>query len=32
MAARIKAAGVKPEMEVFELGHVWQAKTWSRRA
>lgn len=27
MAARIKAAGVKPEMEVFELGHVWQAKT-----
>lgn len=26
MAARIKAAGVKPEMEVFELGHVWQAK------
>ena len=27
MAARIKAVGVKPEMEVFELGHVWQAKT-----
>ncbi|HEX6016207.1 MAG TPA: 3-keto-5-aminohexanoate cleavage protein [Geminicoccaceae bacterium] len=27
MAARIKEAGVKPEMEVFELGHVWQAKT-----
>ena len=27
MAARIKAMGVKPEMEVFELGHVWQAKT-----
>ena len=26
MAARIKAAGVKPEMEVFDLGHVWQAK------
>ena len=26
MAARIKAVGVKPEMEVFELGHVWQAK------
>ncbi|MFO1047296.1 MAG: 3-keto-5-aminohexanoate cleavage protein [Geminicoccaceae bacterium] len=26
MAARIKEAGVKPEMEVFELGHVWQAK------
>ncbi len=26
MAGRIKAAGVKPEMEVFELGHVWQAK------
>jgi uncharacterized protein (DUF849 family) len=26
MAARIKDAGVKPEMEVFELGHVWQAK------
>jgi uncharacterized protein (DUF849 family) len=26
MAARIKAAGVKPELEVFELGHVWMAK------
>jgi uncharacterized protein (DUF849 family) len=26
MAARIKAAGVKPEIEVFELGHVWMAK------
>ena len=26
MAARIKAVGVKPEMEVFDLGHVWQAK------
>jgi uncharacterized protein (DUF849 family) len=26
MAARIKAVGVKPEIEVFELGHVWQAK------
>ncbi|MGH6944043.1 MAG: 3-keto-5-aminohexanoate cleavage protein [Geminicoccaceae bacterium] len=26
MAARIKAAGVKPEIEVFDLGHVWMAK------
>ena len=26
MAARIRAAGVKPEIEVFELGHVWMAK------
>ena len=26
MAARIKAAGVKPEIEAFELGHVWMAK------
>ncbi len=26
MAKRIKAAGVKPEIEVFELGHVWMAK------
>jgi uncharacterized protein (DUF849 family) len=26
MAARIMEAGVKPEIEVFELGHVWQAK------
>jgi uncharacterized protein (DUF849 family) len=26
MAARIRAAGVKPEIEVFDLGHVWQAK------
>lgn len=26
MAARIRDAGVKPEIEAFELGHVWQAK------
>jgi uncharacterized protein (DUF849 family) len=26
MAARISAAGVKPEIEVFELGHIWMAK------
>jgi len=26
MAQRIKAAGVKPEIECFELGHVWLAK------
>ena len=25
-ARRIQAAGVKPEIEVFELGHIWQAK------
>ncbi|PAB59120.1 BKACE family enzyme [Anaeromicrobium sediminis] len=25
-ARRIQASGVKPEIEVFELGHVWQAK------
>lgn len=27
MAARIRAAGVKPEIEVFDLGHLWLAKT-----
>ena len=26
MAKRIQACGVKPEIEVFELGHVWFAK------
>jgi 3-dehydrocarnitine:acetyl-CoA trimethylamine transferase len=26
MAQRIRAAGVRPEIEVFELGHVWMAK------
>ena len=26
MAARIKKAGVKPEIEAFELGHIWLAK------
>ena len=26
-ARRLQAAGVKPEIEVFELGHIWQAKT-----
>jgi 3-dehydrocarnitine:acetyl-CoA trimethylamine transferase len=25
-AARIQKAGVTPEIEVFELGHIWQAK------
>jgi len=25
-AQRIRRAGVKPELEVFELGHIWQAK------
>ena len=25
-AERIRLAGVKPELEVFELGHIWQAK------
>lgn len=26
MARRIQAAGVKPEIEAFELGHIWLAK------
>ncbi len=26
MADRIKKCGVKPELEVFELGHIWLAK------
>lgn len=26
MAARIRDAGVKPEIECFELGHIWLAK------
>ncbi len=26
MAARIRKAGVKPEIECFELGHIWLAK------
>ncbi|MGH6718846.1 MAG: 3-keto-5-aminohexanoate cleavage protein, partial [Alphaproteobacteria bacterium] len=26
MAQRMKELGVKPEMEVFELGHLWLAK------
>ncbi|MCB9958429.1 MAG: 3-keto-5-aminohexanoate cleavage protein [Rhodospirillaceae bacterium] len=26
MAARIRAAGVKPEIEVFDTGHLWLAK------
>ena len=26
MAKRIQAAGVKPEIECFELGHIWLAK------
>jgi uncharacterized protein (DUF849 family) len=31
MAARIQAAGVKPEIECFELGHIWLAKDLIRR-
>lgn len=27
MAARIQAAGVKPEIEVFDTGHLWLART-----
>ncbi|WP_341213035.1 3-keto-5-aminohexanoate cleavage protein [uncultured Limimaricola sp.] len=27
MARRIRAAGVKPEIEVFDLGHLWLART-----
>ncbi|MFV0383567.1 3-keto-5-aminohexanoate cleavage protein [Paracoccus sp. (in: a-proteobacteria)] len=27
MARRIQAAGVKPEIEVFDLGHLWLART-----
>ncbi len=27
MAGKIRDAGVKPEIEVFELGHIWMAKT-----
>ncbi len=27
MAGLIKEAGVKPEIECFELGHIWMAKT-----
>jgi uncharacterized protein (DUF849 family) len=26
MASRIKSCGVKPEIEAFELGHIWLAK------
>jgi uncharacterized protein (DUF849 family) len=26
MARRVQAAGVKPEIEAFELGHIWLAK------
>ena len=31
MAARIQKAGVKPEIECFELGHIWLAKDLIRR-
>jgi uncharacterized protein (DUF849 family) len=31
MAKRIQAAGVKPEIECFELGHIWLAKDLIRR-
>ncbi|MFV0359386.1 3-keto-5-aminohexanoate cleavage protein [Tropicimonas sp.] len=27
MAARIKATGVRPEIEVFDTGHLWMART-----
>lgn len=27
MAARIQAAGVRPEIEVFDTGHLWMART-----
>ncbi|PRH85991.1 NADPH:quinone reductase [Labrys okinawensis] len=31
MAERIQAVGVKPEIECFELGHIWQAKDLIKR-
>lgn len=31
MAASIQAAGVKPEIECFELGHIWLAKDLIKR-
>jgi uncharacterized protein (DUF849 family) len=31
MAARIKDVGVKPEIECFELGHIWLAKDLIKR-
>jgi uncharacterized protein (DUF849 family) len=31
MAARIQAIGVKPEIECFELGHIWLAKDLIKR-
>ncbi len=31
MAARIQKAGVKPEIECFELGHIWLAKDLIKR-
>src|SRR4051812_21481046 len=31
MAARIQAAGVKPEIECFEIGHIWLAKDLIKR-
>jgi uncharacterized protein (DUF849 family) len=31
MASRIKRAGVKPEIECFELGHIWLAKDLIKR-
>jgi len=31
MAQRIQAAGVKPEIECFELGHIWLAKDLIKR-
>ena len=31
MAARIQAVGVRPEIECFELGHIWLAKDLIKR-
>jgi uncharacterized protein (DUF849 family) len=31
MASRIRKAGVKPEIECFELGHIWLAKDLIKR-
>ena len=31
MAGRIQKAGVKPEIECFELGHIWLAKDLIKR-
>ena len=31
-AKRIQATGVKPEIEVFDLGHIWQAKQLTKES